>query len=175
MWIELAWQMRLSIESLYQQMAGILFTDDKFVLAGYNPHKRAITGIGGKAKHNETPTQTAMRETIEELFELEEIPETLTRLLNNAIVFDNMMTRGGYTVFIMSFGDLDIILRTLHMVTNLKSNVYDVLPNNLNELIMNRKVNPNAELSHILLMPYEKIEGFSKSLINDIIHLKTVE
>jgi hypothetical protein len=156
-------------------MAGILFTDGRFVLAGYNPHKTLITGIGGKAKPGETPTQTALRETIEELFELEQIPETLTRLLNSQLVFDNMMTRGGYSVFIMNFVDLDIIITTLHMVHNLKSRVYDILPINLNQLIMNRKVDPMAELTHVLLMPYEKNIYLSKSLVNDIIHLKTAE
>jgi hypothetical protein len=156
-------------------MAGILFTDDKFVLAGYNPHKRSITGIGGKARDGETPSQTALRETIEELFELEEIPETLTRLLNYELVFDDMMTRGGYTVFIMNFNDLDIILRSLHRVHDLKSRVYDGLPITLNQLIMDRKVNPDAELTHILLIPCEVNLGLSKSLVNDIIHLKTVD
>ena len=56
-------------------MAGIMFTDKNSVLAGYSSHKLAITGIGGKKKGDETAIQTAIRETVEELFELEEIPK----------------------------------------------------------------------------------------------------
>jgi hypothetical protein len=156
-------------------MAGILFTDNKFVLAGYNPHKLAITGIGGKARAGETPTQTALRETIEELFELEEIPETLIRLLNVTLVFDNVMVRSGYSIFIMNFNDLDLMISTLHMIHNLKSRVYDNLPVNLNQLIMNRKVDSRAEFSHILLMPYEENITLARSFVNDIFHLKTMD
>jgi hypothetical protein len=156
-------------------MAGILFTDGKFVLAGYSQHKSAITGIGGKAKNSETPTQTALRETLEELFEFEEIPETLTRLLNGVLVFDKMLTRSGYSVFVMTFDDLNLIFRTMMFVSNLNSKVYDVVPRNLNQLLMDRKVHPDAEFSHLLLLPYENGITIDKSLVNDIIHLKTMK
>ena len=155
-------------------MAGILFTDGKFVLAGYSQHKSAITGIGGKAKIGETPTQTAVRETLEELFEFEEIPETLPRLLHAVLTFDNMMIRSGYSIFIMTFNDLDLIFRTMMFVSNLKSKVYDVVPTNLNQLLMDRKIIPDAEFSHLLLLPYKNGITIDKSLVNDIIHLKTM-
>lgn len=155
-------------------MAGILFTDGKFVLAGYDQHKSTITGIGGKPKDGETIKQTALRETIEELFEFEEIPEALMRLLNVVLTFDSMITRSGYSIFIMTFADLNLIFRTLLMVHNLKSKVYDVLPTCLNQLIMDRKIHPDAEFSHMLLLPYENGVTINKRLVNDIIHLKTV-
>jgi len=155
-------------------MAGILFTDGKFVLAGYSQHKSAITGIGGKAKPGEKPTETALRETIEELFEFEEIPETLIRLLYAFLTFDKTMIRSGYSVFIMTFDDLNMIFRTMMFVCNLKSTVYDVVPTSLNELIMNRKVNPSAEFSHLILLPCEKDIRIDNSLVNDIFHLKTM-
>jgi hypothetical protein len=155
-------------------MAGILFTDGTFVLAGYNQHKSAITGIGGKAKNGERLKQTALRETIEELFELEEIPESLTRLLNVVLTFDKMITRDGYSVFIMNFDHLNLIFTTLTMVHNLKSKVYSVMPSSLTELIMTRKPDPDVEFSHLLLLPYENGITVDKSLVEDIIHLKTV-
>jgi len=154
-------------------MAGILFTDDKFVLGGYSHHKQSITGIGGKKVGNETPPETALRETLEELFEFIEIPETLTRLASTVLPFNNLMSRGGYTTFIMDFNDLSILLNTLSMVPGLKSNVYDVLPKNINELVMNRKAYPSAEFSHIVLLPCETLD-IDRSFKNDIIHLKTV-
>ena len=71
-------------------MAGIMFTDGKLVLAGYNSKHLFISGIGGKIKENETPILTAVRETVEELFELEEIPGRLLDRLYEKLTFDRL-------------------------------------------------------------------------------------
>ena len=55
-------------------MAGIFFTDEKIFLCGYSQHKHKITGIGGKKQNNELPYETALRETLEEIFEFDNIP-----------------------------------------------------------------------------------------------------
>jgi hypothetical protein len=152
-------------------MAGILFADERFVLAGYNPFKLAITGIGGKKQGDELPTQTAVRETLEELFELETIPESLFQIIWSNLVFDTIVSTGGYNVFHMSFRDLNYIMKTLQFF-NVKSRVYDILPTTLSELILNRKYYRDAELSHILLLPREEIFQLDRSLMKDISHLK---
>ena len=55
--------------------AGCVFTDGKLVLAGYQPFKEipCISGLGGTKKDGESVFETAMRETIEELFEITNI------------------------------------------------------------------------------------------------------
>ena len=69
-------------------MAGIMFTNGSLVLSGYSQHKNKLTGIGGKKENNELPYETALRETMEELFELKEIPTELYKnILNNYIHF----------------------------------------------------------------------------------------
>jgi hypothetical protein len=153
-------------------MAGILFADDRFILAGYNPFKLAITGIGGKKEGDELPTQTAVRETLEELFELETIPEYVFQTIWKHLRFDNVLYSNGYTVFIMDFDALHSIITTVK-VSKLKSKVYDKLPANLSELILMRKSYKNAELSHILLLPREEIFQLDRFFMKDISHLKT--
>ena len=59
--------------------AGILFTDEKHVLAGYS-YRKQITGFGGHRRGEETPAQTAFREVVEELFEVEVGEELVDKL-----------------------------------------------------------------------------------------------
>ena len=156
-------------------MAGILFTDGKHVLAGYNQHTMKISRIGGKAKEGETAIHTAIRETVEELFELEEIPQELIELLYNNLTFDDLFFKGGYTTFMMDFNyDLEVFFNSM---TNfeLKSKVYDTLPESLEDLIMTRKVCPTAEMSHLMLLPCVYNIGLDDSLLLDIYSFKNCE
>ena len=54
--------------------AGSVFTDSKIILAGYQPRKKKpfISGIGGKREEGESYMDTAIRETVEELFEFKD-------------------------------------------------------------------------------------------------------
>jgi len=156
-------------------MAGILFTDGKHVLAGYNQHTMKISGIGGKAKEGETVIHTAIRETVEELFELEEIPKELTELLYNNLTFDDLFFKGNYTTFTMDFNyDLEVFFNSM---TNfeLKSKVYDTLPKSLEDLIMTRKVSPTVEMSHLMLLPCVYNIFLDDSLLLDIYTFKNCE
>jgi hypothetical protein len=156
-------------------MAGIMFTDGKHVLAGYNQHTMKISGIGGKAKRNETAIHTAIRETVEELFELEEIPQELSEMLYNNLLFDNLFTRGDYTTFIMDFKyDLQIFFDTISKFI-LRSRVYSTIPKTLEELLMTRIVAPEAELSHLMLLPCVYNIDLSTCFLNDIYSFKNCE
>jgi len=165
--------MRLDIERIEKQMAGILFTDGKFTLSGVNKYSE-ITGIGGKKEGEETPVQTAVRETVEELFEPEEIPSGLLEELYSKLIFDNMMVKRNYRIFIMNFNDLKIFFITAKKY-KLKSKVYDILPLTIQELILERKVVNNAELRYMMLIPNCPLHtelDFDGCFINDIIDLK---
>ena len=56
-------------------MSGVIFINElnTTVLCGYNIKINRISGIGGKALENEDLNKTAIREMLEELFELTEI------------------------------------------------------------------------------------------------------
>jgi hypothetical protein len=152
-------------------MAGILFTDGNLVLCGYSIHKTQITGIGGKKKENEELIETAIRETIEELFELETIPEALTRFLKTRLTFNTIIGVPNYTVFVMTFQDLDIIFETLKMFS-VKSNIYSIIPVSITDLLFMRKVNQKSELSTLCLLPCVNKITISSSLLNDIYAFK---
>ena len=156
-------------------MAGIMFTDGKHVLAGYNQHTMKISGIGGKAKEGETAVHTAIRETVEELFELEEIPAELTELLYNNLTFDDLFFKGAYTTFIMDFRyDLEVIFNAISKF-NIRSRVYSTIPQTLEQLLMTRIVAPEVEMSHLMLLPCVYNIDLSKSLLLDIYSFKNCE
>jgi hypothetical protein len=157
-------------------MAGILFTDGKFTLSGVNKYSE-MTGIGGKKKDKETPIQTAIRETVEELFEPEEIPAGLFEELYMKLIFDNMMFRSNYSTFIMNFNDLKVFFVTVKKY-ELRSKVYDILPSTIEQLILERKVMKNAELRYIMLIPNTPLHtelDFDGCFVNDILDLKPAE
>ena len=149
--------------------AGCLFTDGKHVLAGYQPHKKnpVITGIGGTSKEGEQPFDTAIREMLEELFELERIPADLIKdvkliIPRKRIVIDK------YTIFAYSFDDLYIIMQLVCNHT-CKSRIYNELPTNLLELISDRKWNSRRqEITDLALLPLVSNLSISKEFINDV-------
>ena len=152
-------------------MAGILFTNHTMVLCGYKAKTHSITGIGGKMYKGETVCQTAMRETIEELFEFEKIPPELLSKLLEVLVFDNLMSYRGYTTFIMDFNELDKIFAEVKKF-QLKSKCYQTIPQNLFELIMTRIPHDTVELSHLALIPAEACT-IDRHLMSDIHTFKT--
>ena len=154
-------------------MAGILFTNRTMVLSGYKSQKQCITGIGGKMHKGELACQTAVRETIEELFEFETIPDELLKTLVDVLVFDNVMAYRGYTTFVMDFFELDKIFREVSKF-EVKSKCYDIIPKNLTELIMSRNPTKEIELSHLALIPAEPCT-IDRHLMSDIHTFKTCE
>ena len=156
-------------------MAGIFFTDGNLFLCGYSQHKNKITGIGGKKQNNELPYETALRETLEEMFEFHNIPFELLNELNASLRFDNILSSKKYTNFIMSFHDLQLILNIINKY-NLKSRVYKTLPKNFNELIYQREfVNNNIEISKLYFFPLKENPDFDFSLNLDILrYLQTL-
>jgi len=155
-------------------MAGILFTDGKMCLAGYNPHKFHITGLGGKSLPNEVPTMTAVREVVEELFELNENIDTIVTYIHGLMSFDRLIFFDSYSMFVMDFKALDKILNVLNMF-NVHSKVYETIPKTLTDLIMNRTVSMNVEFSHLALIPCVYNLGLNKTFMNDIYIFKNCE
>jgi hypothetical protein len=148
-------------------MAGILFTDGRIALVGYGTDKGKIVGIGGKRKEGELPYQTAVRETIEELFELTSSIDVLVTSLSNKLVFDECITRNGYTTFIMSFKVLENIITDVSGC-GIPSRVYNSLPTTITQLLFNRNMSLYAELNTLLLIPCSDKLEVATCLLNDL-------
>ena len=143
--------------------AGCLFTDGKHILAGYQPHKKSpsLSGFGGNREEGETAFwETAIRETLEELFEpAEKIPMHICWKL-----YGSLKTKGvirdklnNYVILVYDFKDLEMILKFAerHRFSSL---VYDKLPRTIPELLSWRKTlipdfARKPEISHLGLLP----------------------
>jgi hypothetical protein len=135
--------------------AGCLFWNEQFVLAGYQPRKQkpVLSGLGGKREENEEPHTTALRETIEELFELQTVPLEWIRQIQETIPYQDQLPSGDYISFLYSFDDLQ---KMLELLKNLgaTSELYEEFPTNLLSLLFHRKTLAYPpEVSHLLLFP----------------------
>ena len=155
-------------------MAGILFTSRTHTLAGYDSRKKSITGIGGKKKGGEFPYETAVREVVEELFELEVVSNELIKTIIAFLTFDKCISNGSYTTYIMTFYDLEKIMSVVY-TSGVRSLVYDQLPKTINDLILTRQLMNQAELKHLVLIPREADVRISNSLISDIQTFNSME
>lgn len=134
--------------------AGVVFTDGNLMLCGYQPHKSmpCISGIGGKCEPNEDAFSCAIREMIEELFEIKNnIPGLLwtCKEVSPRTSFVNQ----NYYIVMYSFDDLERILRALENM-GAQSPLYDVFPTCLLDLLFKRKSDYiTSEISHLALIP----------------------
>jgi hypothetical protein len=149
--------------------AGTIFTDGKLLLAGYQPKKTipCISGIGGKREGEELYMTTAIRETIEELFGIVDIPSNLIEEINLKIIPQSIEQNGGYIIAIYSFIDLIQILNIVSSYS-LPTPLYEVLPISLHELLFNRTYTCEAEISHLVLLPVVSQLTIDNDLLQDI-------
>jgi 8-oxo-dGTP pyrophosphatase MutT (NUDIX family) len=146
--------------------AGCLFTNGVHTLAGYQPRKctPTISGFGGKKEPEETdPFQTAVRETLEELFGLDkEVIAAIQLPLKPKRIIKN----GSYHVYVFTFADLEQILYNLQEA-GVSSPYYLYLPNTISDLIFHRRVDSDAEIGSLCLLPAESA-NISKEFLEDM-------
>ena len=149
--------------------AGTIFTDDIHVLAGYQPNKKTpfISGIGGTRNRGETYLHTAIRETIEELFEVHKFPYKLMYDIIVSLKPTRVIQNGKYVIVVFTFDHLLQIMSIIKKY-NLISPMYDTLPTNMRELIFERKSYKSAEIAQLVLLPAIKNIYIDINLINDI-------
>jgi hypothetical protein len=134
--------------------AGVIFTNGNIMLCGFQPHKRVpcISGIGGKCNPGEEPIITALREMIEELFEIKQVSNEILWSLQS-IVPKTQFVHHSYYITMYSFQDLHKMLHILYDL-NIQSPLYTVMPLTLDDLIMKRKTDEvYCEISNLALLP----------------------
>jgi len=135
-----------------RRAAGCLFSDGKLALSGYHPKNKFIDGIGGKCLDGESAHRTAIRETMEELFEFKKYPAYLVEELMNLLPARKCMRTGFYTNFMYSFHDLELML--MHLKCRMmESPLYDEFPETLQDLLLKRNIYHRSEITHLLLLP----------------------
>ena len=148
-----------SLENIHYKGAGILFTDKINVLAGFQPNKRIpkITGIGGTRNGSEPLLDCALRECLEELYDISVIPEKLFAKLKEIFHEKKFFITGWYINYVFSFEDLKTILKIAKRYKIL-SPVYDTLPTTIEDLLLKRKYSSTAEIQSMVYLPIAALE-----------------
>jgi hypothetical protein len=134
--------------------AGCIFTDGNYVLAGYQPKADYnISGFGGNRIGNETYIQTALRETLEELFEIKP-PEYLISHLEKTLTPVYIHLNGSYVLVQYTFEDLVKLLDHSKPIRK-QTFIYDTFPESLSDLIFNRKYTVCSEVQQLCLLPFK--------------------
>lgn len=129
--------------------AGCMFTDGARVLGGYQTKTGKISGFGGKSIEGETPIQTALRETLEELFGVVEVP---AELIDKLPVSEHRIEYPQYTCFIYSFTDLERFLRRSKRCL-VRSPFYEEFPETIGDLLFCRTAKGAGEVGELYLLP----------------------
>lgn len=142
--------------------AGFLFTDGIFTIGGYQPHSHCVSGFGGKQERDETPIQTAIRETIEEMFGIA-VPDAMVHefeaILRRRGPIATRETRG-YYLFVMDFRHLEILLQFVKS-KGIHSPFYTTLPKDFGELFI-RKMVAGAEMQGLEFLHLQTYEAAYK-------------
>jgi hypothetical protein len=162
--------------------AGCIFTNGTTLLAGYQQKKgkSIISGLGGSRKDEETFMETALRETIEELFDIEDIDpvflEKLTKLLRpKDVILMEVEGWGIYITVIYSYSDLEKLLDYTHKSVK-RSSLYKTFPDTICKLLLNRIIPTGspAEITHLTLVPLDSTIANAKispDLLKDITNI----
>jgi ADP-ribose pyrophosphatase YjhB (NUDIX family) len=134
--------------------AGCLFTDGIHVLAGYQGGKQppCISGFGGHCEMDEPVFQTALRETVEELFGVETVSPQLLHQLETGLPPKDSIQQNCYRCFVFDFKDLELLLKTVKD-SGLQSSLYSTLPLTVSDLLFQRTVSLPTEIRHLCLLP----------------------
>jgi len=143
--------------------AGCIFTNGTTLLAGYQKKKgkSIISGLGGSRQDEETFMETALRETIEELFDIKDIDpvflEKLTKILHPSdVILMEVEDWGIYITVIYSYSDLEKLLYYTHKRVK-RSSLYKTFPDTICKLLLNRIIPTGSppEITHLTLVPLD--------------------
>jgi hypothetical protein len=149
-----------SISAEPYQGAGILFVEGPVALAGIQKHRQVLkgsveprlSGFGGrKEAHDIDWIHTAFRETVEELFGVEDVSVSLLQLLRAKVPYRASFKTGEYWILQSSFEDLKTLLALV--AKHIQSPLYSTMPRTLEELITRRCPQSISEIGALALIP----------------------
>ena len=149
--------------------AGSVFTNGTHILAAQQPLKKSpmISGIGGSREDGETVMITAIRETLEELFDIKNVSKRLIDSIIESVPPKRVIKNGSYVFGIYDFNNLTRMLEIVKRF-GVKSPLYKKFPETLSDLIFTRIISSSAELSHLALLPLVPNLKIDKNLLEDI-------
>lgn len=147
---------------------GCIFTDNTYVLAGLQVKKerKLLSGFGGMALENEESITAALRETVEELLGLFDVPDIIDDLFLHCMP-RHFFQNGTYLLLKYTFQDLEDILRIIQAY-NVPSPYYTRFPLTIQELLFTRKKDQTAEIKSLALLPLEDGIQLDNAFLSDI-------
>jgi len=168
-----------SVEATRWTAAGVLITNGTYVLAGVQQCDKdlGITGIGGSRLDDESYMQTALREMVEELFDIVDVPTKVITALEKRFKPSHIFQVQSYISVVYTFTQLESMLKLL-IKHGINSRLYQEPPLRLYELVLYRFPCKQCEIHNLQFLPlypawpYEKL--VQKDFIKDIQILKTL-
>ena len=151
--------------------AGCLFTNGQYILAGLqikNGHK-IISGIGGRCEEDEDSIHNAIRETIEELFEIYDVPEVIDEILIHYIP-RRFITNNTYTILVYTFEDLLDFVKIIESY-HLYSPIYETFPKSMEDFLLKRTPTPSSEIKALVLLPNDVEMSLDPLFLSDLVLL----
>ncbi len=147
---------------------GCLFTNNTYVLAGLQvkQNRKLLSGFGGMALENEGSIHGALRETLEELLGLFDVPHIVDDIFVHFLP-RRFCQNGSYLLLHYTFEDLEDILKTIRDY-KIQSPYYDAFPLNVQDLLFNRKPCENAEIQTLALLPFMNEMVLDDGFLTDI-------
>lgn len=168
-----------SVEATPWTAAGVLFTDNTYVLGGVQQcnDKHIVSGIGGSRQDDEPYMDTSLREMIEELFDIVEVPKSLVAILKKKLTPKVVFQTQGYITVVFTFKQLEQMLRII-VKHSLQSRLYESIPYTLHELMLYRFPCNDCELSRLLLVNLYPKRAYSslihKEFLQDLLTYKKI-
>lgn len=142
------------------EAAGVLFTDKRIVLGGWQPRKAMpkVSGIGGLRNGDEPYMVTALREMVEELYGCAEVPVALLHKLMNKFEPVKVFRNQTYITVVYSFDQLAGMLECINKA-GIITYYYVRPPKNHKDLIFKRQKSATAEVESFALLPVAMFDG----------------
>lgn len=164
----LGWLIKPEYTFQTYRAAGCIFTDGKQVIAGYQPKDSYISGFGGSRMNGEDYHQTAIRETVEELFNAVPSTELIVRL--QSIPYAKRIMNDSYVALVYSFVDL---IKFMEICKDylVNSSLYQKFPETILELILNRNIIESSEVQQLYILPLNHELHIDKNFLSDLSQL----
>lgn len=159
-----------ALQRKFYMAAGCLFTNGTHILAGLQTKedREVLSGFGGKIEPTDLCiVDTAIRETLEELLGLSEIPYDVIHHIMVNYIPRNQFKTGDYSVFVYTFEDLEDFLR-IAKGFGLQSPLYDSMPGDFSSLLFKRKALPESEVRQLAVLPLTANQALCPWLLSDL-------
>ena len=158
-------------EISHYNSAGCLFTNGTHFLAAYQHdfERPTVSGIGGKREAGEKYMETAIRETVEELFGFKKVSPALIDRIISKMEPRSVKQTGPYVLVIYNFNDLEKMIEIVRREVT-TSPLYKVFPRTLIDLVLKRELqaDPRPEVFYLSLLPAVKNATINLDFLGDI-------